>query len=111
MALGMILVLFIAISVISGLGILFLLLTKNEKIKKGMYYFLAIWGVVIAWLNAGSLPNNDMSGKLIAWGISAVGVIGVLVYVKAGSKAQRQIAYAMVLISVVAGVLRLFGLI
>ena len=29
MALGMILVLFIAISVVSGLGILFLLLTKN----------------------------------------------------------------------------------
>ena len=33
MALGMILVLFIAISVVSGLGILFLLLTKNEKVK------------------------------------------------------------------------------
>ena len=48
MALGMILVLFIAISVVSGLGILFLLLTKNEKVKKGMYYFLAVWGLVIA---------------------------------------------------------------
>ena len=76
MALGMILVLFIAISVVSGLGILFLLLTKNEKVKKGMYYFLAVWGLVIAWLTSSSLPNNYMNGKLIAWGISALGVVG-----------------------------------
>ena len=108
MALGMILVLFIAISVVSGLGILFL---KNEKVKKGMYYFLAVWGLVIAWLTSSSLPNNYMNGKLIAWGISALGVVGIFVYLKAGSKGQRQIAYAMVIVSVVAGVMRLFGLI
>ena len=111
MALGMILVLFIAISVVSGLGILFLLLTKNEKVKKGMYYFLAVWGLVIAWLTSSSLPNNYMNGKLIAWGISALGVVGIFVYLKAGAKGQRQIAYAMVIVSVVAGVMRLFGLI
>ena len=50
MALSYLLILFIIIGAISGIGIISLYNIKNDKIKNRIFYFLAIWSIVISLL-------------------------------------------------------------
>lgn len=108
MALGLYLILFISMSVISGLGILFLYLTKEEKKKRVIFYLLSVWGMFIAFYSARSLPMNYMWSQLISWGIGLLSVIGIIVYMKAKTNLQKQVAYLLSTVSVVVGVIKLF---
>lgn len=108
MALGLLMILFIGMSVISGLGILFLYLIKDAQRKKRAFYLLAVWGMIIAVISATSLPTNYLVSQLVAWGFGLLSVIGLLVHVKAKSQSQYNAAYLIVTISVVAGMIKLF---
>ena len=61
---------FFVMSIISILGIVFLFLTKNEKIRKILFYGLAVWGLVIAYCNAlmhwSILPAFGFGGLTLA---------------------------------------------
>ncbi len=111
MALGLLLLLFIGMSVVSGLGILFLFLIKDHKKRKPVFYFLVVWGMFIAFLSATSLPTNFIMQQVIAWAIGFVSIIALLVYLRAKTERQYYISYILVSCSVVIGILRLFYLI
>ncbi|MDD7027700.1 MAG: hypothetical protein PUI46_11525 [Lachnospiraceae bacterium] len=64
--LGALVILFVVMSVVSVTGILLMYLTKEEKVKKGIFYFLAVWGMMIAWINVKGIPPMWKAGKLSA---------------------------------------------
>ena len=108
MALGLLLILFVSMSVISGLGILFLYLAKNERVKKYIFYFLCMWGMLIAAMSATSLPTNYVGRQMISWAIGLLSVIALILYIKSKAKTEYQIAYVLVTVSVVGNMLSLF---
>lgn len=108
MALGILTILFICMSIISGLGILLLYLIKEEKKKKIIFYSLSVWGIIIAVFSATSLPTNYVGSQLVSWGIGVLSIIGIIVYLKAKTKLQYQVAYLLTTASVVFGMLKLF---
>ena len=66
MALGLLLVLFMVMSIISVMGLVLLFLLKGEKGQKAVFYFMAVWGMVIAWMTANSYPTNYIKESLIS---------------------------------------------
>lgn len=108
MALGLIVVSFVAISVISIIGLALMYLLKNERAKAGVFYFLSIWGMIIAVLSATSLPSNWIAQQLIAWGFGILSAAGLIVHLKCPSASGRTAAYILVTVSVIGGVLKMF---
>lgn len=106
--LDMLVIVFVAMSVISMAGLLIFYLSKSEKVQKGIFYFMAIFGMMIAWLNANMIPPY-MTGELIlAWGLGALSVIALLVQLCMKSENKFKIAKILVTISVVVGMIDAF---
>lgn len=110
MALGILLIAFMVMCVVSGVGFALLFLLRDERMKKIIFYILAVWGMGIAALGAMSLPSNYVPAQLLSWGFGFLSVVGILVHLKAKSKTQLGIAYLLVLVSIVLGMMKLFGL-
>lgn len=108
MALGLLMIMFVAMSVISITGLLLLFLVKSMSVKKGLYYFLTVWGLFIAYLGATSFPTNYVVEQMISWAFGFLSVAGVLLFIKAKERAQYLVAYALVAVSVIGGLMRLF---
>ena len=108
MALGVLLILFVGMSVISVLGLIIMYLVKNESIKKVVFHGMAVWGMIIAVISATSLPQNDTIQQVIAWMIGFLSVAGIIVHVRAKDHKQKVIAYSLVSVSVIAGMAKLF---
>ena len=110
MALGLLLVLFMVMSIISVMGLVLLFLLKGEKGQKAVFYFMAVWGMVIAWMTANSYPTNYIKEQF-----DRLGVFGALAVIcTAGTdfvaKSERSFLTAKVLVaaSVVLGMVALF---
>ena len=101
--LGAIVITFMVMSVISVIGIVMLYLSKSEKLKKGMFYFLSVWGLVVAYCNILSTSLLGMEGVLIAGGIGLLSVIALLMKLCLKKENTFQIARILVTVSVVAG--------
>ena len=106
MALGYLLIFFIVMAVVSGLGLAFLYLLKNEKIKNGLFYFLAIWAMGIAYINATSLPSNYLGEQLIAWAFGFLSVLAIIIKIKKLEKPM--IAHLLVTASILCSMTDLF---
>ena len=89
---------FAVMSVISLIGVLMLFLAKNEKLQKGFFYFLVIWGLVIAYCNVISTPFYWTGSIFLALALGALSVAGLLV--KHCMKHERSFEYAKILESV-----------
>ena len=79
MALGILLSIFIAMTIVSGLGIAFLYLIKNQKIKNGLFYFLVVWAMGITYMNVMRLPTNYIGEQLIGWAFGFLAVVGLII--------------------------------
>lgn len=108
MALGYLMILFVGVTVVSGLGLAFLYLTKNEQVKKILFYVLAVWGMLIAAYTAISLPTNWAGQQVLTWAIGFLSVIGIVVHVKANSPAKYLAARLLVTVSIILGIVRMF---
>lgn len=108
MAIGMILILFVGMSVFSILGLLLMYLLKNEKAKAVLFYCMSVWGMAVAAIKAMSLPSNFTAAQIIAWAIGFLSVIGLIIHVRAKSKSRFNTAYILTTISVIGGILNLF---
>ena len=64
MAIGMIVILFVGLCVISILGTLLLLLVKSEKAKRKIFYAMSVWGMAVAVLSATSLRPTIRRSRL-----------------------------------------------
>ena len=86
MAIGMIVILFVGLCVISILGTLLLLLVKSEKAKRKIFYAMSVCGMAVAVLSATSLPTNYTAQEIAAWALGFLSVAGIVVHVKAKEK-------------------------
>lgn len=104
----MILLVFIGMSVISVLGILLMFLLKNESHKKTVFYFMAILGMIAAWMNATSIPRNLVGEQILAWGLGALSIIAILLQIVGKGKKEFTIARILVVVSILGSIIHLF---
>ena len=86
MALGLLLILFMVMSIISVVGLLLLFLLKGERAQKIVFYFMALLGMFIAWMTATGYATNQIKEQMISWGFGALAVVAVLVRLCGKSK-------------------------
>lgn len=89
MALGLLLILFMVMSIISVVGLLLLFLLKGERAQKIVFYFMALLGMFIAWMTATGYATNQIKEQMISWGFGALAVVAVLVRLCGKSKMQH----------------------
>ena len=75
MALGLLLILFMVMSIISVVGLLLLFLLKGERAQKIVFYFMALLGMFIAWMTATGYATNQIKEQMISWGFGALAVV------------------------------------
>ena len=105
MALGLLLILFMVMSIISVVG---LLLLKGERAQKIVFYFMALLGMFIAWMTATGYATNQIKEQMISWGFGALAVVAVLVRLCGKSKNAALAAKLLAAASVVLGMVALF---
>lgn len=107
MALGLLLVLFMVMSIISVIGLVLLFLLKGEKKQKAVFYFMSVWGMIIAWMTVNSYPTNYIKEQLIAWAFGALAVVALLVQICGRSESSFLTAKVLTTASVVLGMVAL----
>lgn len=107
-ALSLLVIAFIVMTVVSVIGVVLLYLIKNEKVKKGIFYFLVVWGLVITYCGVRSTPLYMADQVLITciWGVLAV--VALLIQLCMKKENRFNIARILVTISVVAGMIDCF---
>lgn len=108
MALGLLLVLFMVMSIISVMGLVLLFLVKGKKGQKVVFYCMAVWGMVIAWMTASSYPTNFIKEQMLSWGVGALAVVALLVQICGKSEKSFLTAKLLAAASVVLGMVALF---
>lgn len=108
MALGLLLILFMVMSIISVVGLLLLFLLKGERAQKIVFYFMALLGMFIAWMTATGYATNQIKEQMISWGFGALAVVAVLVRLCGKSKNAALTAKLLAAASVVLGMVALF---
>ena len=108
MALGLLLILFMVMSIISVVGLLLLFLLKGERAQKIVFYFMALLGMFIAWMTATGYATNQIKEQMISWGFGALAVVAVLVRLCGKSKNAALEAKLLAAASVVLGMVALF---
>ncbi len=106
--LGALVITFVVMSVVSVAGVILLYLVKNEKVQKGFFYFLSIWGMIIAYCNVLSTPEYMTGSILLAWGLGALSVAALLIQLCLKKEKAFLIAKILVTVSVVAGMIDCF---
>ena len=107
-ALALLVITFMVMSLVSVVGVILLYATKNEKIKKGMFYFLAIWGMIIAYCGVLSTPDYMLGEIIISWLLGGLSVIALLIQLCTKNEKRFLIAKILVTISVVVGMVDCF---
>ncbi|MGN0289761.1 MAG: hypothetical protein ACI4DQ_09125 [Lachnospiraceae bacterium] len=106
--LGALVILFVVMSVVSVIGILLMYLTKEEKVKKGIFYFLAVWGMMIAWINVKGIPPMWIGEIVLACALGGLSVIALLIQLCLKKENRFMVAGILVTISVLAGLVDCF---
>ena len=106
--LGALVVTFFAMSIVSIAAVALLYLSKNDKVKKGLLYFLSVWAVVLSYCGVLSTPDYLITEILISlvWGV--MGIAGLFIQLISKKENKFQIARVLVTISVVAGMIDCF---
>ena len=107
-ALSLLVIAFAVMTVVSVIGVALLYLIKNEKVKKGIFYFLVVFGLIIAYCGVRSTPMY-MAGQVLVtcmWG--SLAAIALLVQLCLKKENSFNIARILVTVSVVAGMIDCF---
>lgn len=106
MALSYLLILFIIIGAVSGIGIISLYKTKNDKSKNIIFYFLAIWSIVISFINVTSLPSNHLIQQIIGCSFGILAIVAVIINIKKPEKTS--ISHLLVTVSILCSLVDLY---
>lgn len=106
--LGALVITFMVMSLISVIGVVLLFLAKNVKVKKGIFYFLVVWGMVIAYCNVLGTPLMWTGSIVLAWAWGSLSVVALLIQLCMKKENRFAIARVLVTISVVAGMIDCF---
>lgn len=104
MALGILMIVFIVMSIVSILGLILLYMVKGERAGKVIFYIMAVWGLAVAVLTAVSLPGNWTMQQIVSWGFGFLSVAGIIVDIAVKSEGRCIPAYLLVTVSVIGGV-------
>lgn len=107
-SLALLVIVFMVMSVISILGVILVFLAKNEKTRKGILYFLAVWGMIIACCNVRMIPSYMTGEVLLAWGLGALGVAALLIQLCTKKENSFKVARILAVASVVVGMIDCF---
>lgn len=107
-SLALLVIVFMVMSLVSVVGVILLYAVKNEKFKKGMFYFLAIWGMIIAYCGVLSTPAYMAGEVIISWLFGGLSVVALLIQLCMKNEKRFQIARILVTVSVVAGMIDCF---
>ena len=99
---------FMVISGVSLFALLLMFLIKNQKAKKIAFYFAAVIGMGVSWINALCTPGFYMEEILLGWGFGAMSVIAVFLEILSKSEKKSKIARILVLLSVLLGMWNAF---
>lgn len=102
-SLDALIVAFLGMSVISVLGVVLLFLVKNEKWKKGIFYGLGLWGLVIAYCNLQTTFSYMAGSIFVAGGLGLLAIAGMLIGIFSKKEKSFQLAQVLVAVSVIAG--------
>lgn len=106
--LGALVITFFVMSMISIVGMVLLHLSKNEKLKKGVFYFLATWSMVVMYCGILMSDGFYFANGPIALVLGALGVAGVLIQLISKKENKFKLAEILVMISVAAGMINCF---
>lgn len=106
--LGALVITFFVMSIISIAGVVLLFLSKNEKLKKGLFYFFTAWSMVVAYCGILVSDGFYFANGGIAVVLGALGIAGLLIQLLSKKEKKFQIARVLVTISVVAGMINCF---
>ena len=106
--LALLVIVFIAMSIVSIVGVVLLYLSKSKKVKKGIFYFLAVWGMIIAYCNVSSIPIYMTGEIILAVGLGLLSVMAIVIHLFSKSEKKFGITKVLVTLSVVAGMVDCF---
>lgn len=106
--LGALVITFFVMSIISLTALVLIYFLKNEMAKKGLLYFLSVWGIIIAYCGVLSTPGYMTGEILVTLAIGALSIIALLMQKFSKKENKFQIARILVTISVVAGMIDCF---
>ena len=106
--LDMLVIVFVVMSVISLAGLAAIYIVKNEKVQKGLFYFLVIFALVIAWMNIAMIPDYMLGELLLAGALGTLSVAAVVIQFCMKNDNKFKIARILVTVSVVAGMIDAF---
>ena len=109
MALGYLAIMFIIMSVVTIIGVVLLLIIKNEKANRIVLYIMAAWGIIIAIMNITSLPINWILWRIAAGACGLIGLAGGIIRFTAKEN-KKTAASLLTVISVLAGMTMLFAM-
>ena len=107
MALGYLAIMFIIMSVVTIIGVVLLLIIKNEKANRIVLYIMAAWGIIIAIMNITSLPINWIMWRVAAGACGLAGLAGGIVRFIA-KEDLKTVSALLTIVSVLAGMIMLF---
>ena len=101
--LGALVVTFFVLSIISIAALVLMYLLRNEKVKKGIFFFAVAWSCIITWCNL--LAASDLLWVL---GLGALGIAALLYQLLAKNEKKFLISRILVTVSIVAGMMDCF---
>ena len=98
---------FFVLSFISIAALVLMYLLKNEKVKKGIFFFAVAWSVIITWCNvlASAFWIEEI---IIALILGALGIVALLYQFIAKKANKFLISRILVTVSVAAGMIDCF---
>ena len=118
MAIGILTLLFVAISLIS---LLLLFLWKVGSGKEALFYLLAVWGLLIAACSILSLPSSFILSRSISFAFGLLAAAGLFWHrnIEKGTeesgpekeKSPHTVSFLLVAASILLGILKLYGLV
>lgn len=97
MALGILFIIFAGTALVSAIAAFLMFMVKSEKNQKAVFVFAVIWSLVLAFLNADSMPVNYTGMRFISWAIGAVAVAAAVICVC--TKSSRGFAAAKITVT------------
>lgn len=104
MALGILLIVFIVIAVVSLFSIAALFMVKDRKINNMVFGFTVILGLVISYMAVTALPTNYTVPRVFSASMGVLAIIGVILKLMHKTLAAKLV----VTVSVLLGLTQLF---
>jgi len=95
---------FVVGTVITVFALILMFLLKGRVAKSVIFFSLAVWGMVLAWLQVLTKESREIMQQLGAWGIGSLSAIAMLVELCWKNDKKFLVSRILVLISVLLGI-------